>query len=79
MSTDHYLLLFDLALFALAVVFLGRLMTQWIGYVTTQKDSRGNTLDALKMAFGHVQLRSRVTLMTLTSCSTALCWMALSQ
>ena len=30
MSTDHYLLLFDLALFALAVVFLGKLMTQWI-------------------------------------------------
>ena len=30
MTTDHYLLLFDLALFALAVVFLGKLMTQWV-------------------------------------------------
>ena len=30
MTTDHYLLLLDLALFALAVVFLGKLMTQWV-------------------------------------------------
>ena len=30
MTTDHYLLLFDLALFALAVVFLSKLMTQWV-------------------------------------------------
>ena len=37
MSTDHYLLLFDLALFALAVVFLGKLMTQWIAQGRTSK------------------------------------------
>ena len=30
MTTDHYFLLLDLALFALAVVFLGKLMTQWV-------------------------------------------------
>ena len=47
MSTDHYLLLFDLALFALAVVFFGKLMTQWIAQGRTSKRMRTFTLGAM--------------------------------
>ena len=47
MSTDHYLLLFDLALFALAVVFLGKLMTQWIAQGRTSKRMRAFALGAM--------------------------------
>ena len=50
MSTDHYLLLFDLALFALAVVFLGKLMTQWIAKGRTSKRMRAFALGAMVAA-----------------------------
>ena len=50
MSTDHYLLLFDLALFALAVVFLGKLMTQWIAQGRTSKRMRAFALGAMVAA-----------------------------
>ena len=50
MSTDHYLLLFDLALFALAVVFLGNLMTQWIAQGRTSKRMRALALGAMVAA-----------------------------
>jgi len=50
MSTDHYLLLLDLALFALAVVFLGRLMTQWIAQGRTSKRMRAFALGAMVAA-----------------------------
>ena len=49
MSTDHYLLLFDLALFALAVVF-GKLMTQWIAQGRTSKRMRAFALGAMVAA-----------------------------
>lgn len=44
MSTDHYLMLFDLALFALAFVFLGKLMTQWVIQGRTTKAVRAAAL-----------------------------------
>ena len=44
MSSDHYLLLFDLALFALAFVFLGKLMTQWVIQGRTTKAVRVGAL-----------------------------------
>ena len=44
MSSDHYLLLFDLVLFALAVVFLGKLMTQWVIQGRTTKVVRAAAL-----------------------------------
>ena len=50
MSTDHYLLLFDLALFALAVVFIGKLMTQWIAQGRTSKRMRAFALGAMVAA-----------------------------
>ena len=50
MSTDHYLLLFDLALFALAVVFLGKLMTQWIAQGRTSKRMRACVLGTMVAA-----------------------------
>ena len=50
MSKDHYLLLFDLALFALAVVFLGKLMTQWIAQGRTSKRMRDLALGAMVAA-----------------------------
>ncbi|MCH2563772.1 MAG: hypothetical protein MK129_03430 [SAR116 cluster bacterium] len=50
MSTDHYLLLFDLALFALAVVFLGKLMSQWIAQWRTSKRMRAFALGAMVAA-----------------------------
>ncbi len=50
MSTDHYLLLFDLALFALAVVFLGKLTTQWIAQGRTSKRMRALALGAMVAA-----------------------------
>ena len=50
MSTDHYLLLFDLALFALAVMFLGKLMTQWIAQGRTSKWMRAFALGAMAAA-----------------------------
>lgn len=40
MSVDHYLLLFDLALFALAFVVLGKLMTKWVAQGRTSKTVR---------------------------------------
>ena len=46
MSTDHYLLLPDLALFALAVVFLSKLMTQWVSQGRTSKWMRAFALGA---------------------------------
>ena len=50
MSMDHYLLLFDLALFALAVVFLGKLMTQWIAKGRTSKRMRAFALGVMVAA-----------------------------
>ena len=50
MSTDHYLLLFDLALFALAVLFLGKLMTQWIAQGRTSKRMRTFALGSMVAA-----------------------------
>ena len=47
MSTDHYLLLFDLVLFALAVVFLGKLMTQWVIQGRTTKAVRAAALGGM--------------------------------
>ncbi|MGC6454294.1 MAG: hypothetical protein ACON31_10325 [Candidatus Puniceispirillaceae bacterium] len=47
MSTDHYLLLLDLALFALAIVFLGKLMTQWVVQGRTSKQMRAMALVAM--------------------------------
>ena len=59
MSADHYLLLFDLALFALAVVFLGKLMTQWIAQGRTSKRMRALALGAMVAAgwLYHIPLR----------------------
>ena len=51
MSTDQYLLLFDLALFALAVVFLGKLMTQWIAQGRTSKRMRAFALGAICLLY----------------------------
>ena len=50
MNTDHYLLLFDLALFALAIVFLGKLMTQWIAQGRTSNRIRAVALGAMVAA-----------------------------
>ncbi len=50
MSTDHYLLLFDLALFVLAVVFLSKLMTQWIAQGRTNRRMRALALGAMLAA-----------------------------
>ena len=50
MSTDHYLLIFDLALFALAVVFFGKLMTQWITHERTSKRMQAFALRAMAAA-----------------------------
>ena len=47
MSSDHYLLLFDLVLFALAVVFLGKLMTQWVIQGRTTKVVRAAALGGM--------------------------------
>ena len=50
MSTDHYLLFLDLALFALAVVFSGKLMTQRIAQGRTSKRMRAFALGAMVVA-----------------------------
>jgi len=50
MSTDHYLLLLDLGLFALAIVFLGKLMTQWIIQGRTTRLVRGVALGLMMVA-----------------------------
>ena len=50
MSTDHYLLMFDLALFALAIVFLGKLMTQLIAQGRMSKRMRAFALGAIVAA-----------------------------
>ena len=50
MSTDHYLLLFDLALFVFAVVFLSKLMTQWIAQGRTNRRMRALALGAMLAA-----------------------------
>ena len=47
MTIDHYLLLFDLALFALAVVFLGKLMTQRVAQGRMSKRMRAVSLGAM--------------------------------
>ena len=52
MSTDHYLLLLDLALFALAIVFLGKLMTQWVVQGRTSKQMRAMALVAMVVVGG---------------------------
>jgi len=50
MSTDHYLLLLDLGLFALAIVFLGKLMTQWIIQGRTTRLVQGVALGLMMVA-----------------------------
>ena len=50
MTADHYLLLLDLALFALAVVFLGKLMTQCVRQGRTRKQMRAVALGAMVAA-----------------------------
>jgi hypothetical protein len=50
MSTDHYLLLLDLGLFALAIVFLRKLMTQWIIQGRTTRLVRGVALGLMMVA-----------------------------
>ena len=47
MSEDQYLFLFDPALFALASVFLGKLITQWIAKGQTSKRMRAFALGAM--------------------------------
>ena len=47
MTTDHYLLFLDLALFALAFVFLGKLMTQWVIQERMSKRMRAAALVAM--------------------------------
>lgn len=47
MTTDHYFLFFDLALFALAFVFLGKLTTQWVIQERMSKRLRAVALVAM--------------------------------
>ena len=47
MTIDHYLVLFDLALFALAVVFLGKLITQRVAQGRMSKWMRAVSLGAM--------------------------------
>ncbi len=58
MKTDHYLLFLDLALFALAIVFLGKLMTQWVIQGRTSKKMRVIALGAMViLGWGYIIYR----------------------
>ena len=55
MTTEHYFLFFDLALFALAFVFLGKLTTQWVIQERMSKRLRAVALVAM-VALGWIYI-----------------------